>query len=394
LACWGKAITGKRHTILDTNTRRDYYEVLGVSRSASEQEIKSAYRRLALQYHPDRNPDQPNAEDKFKECSEAYAVLADREKRAMYDRYGHAGLGTSGAGGFDPSVFQDFGDLFGNLGDIFGFGDLFGSSSRGRTRAQRGADLREDLTLEFEEAAFGHVTEIPVRRHEICDSCRGSGAAPGKGPAVCRTCNGRGQVITTRQGFLSFSVARTCPSCGGAGSVVSDPCSKCKGQQRVARERTVEVTVPAGVEDGTRIRYAGQGDAGVFGGPPGDLYVVLHVKEHEFLEREGKDLYCAIPISLTQAALGAHIMIPTLSGEHELKIPEGTQSETVFRIRGQGLPAVNSHGKGDLFVVVKVKIPAKLTRQQRDLLQQLDKLSEIENKPQRGVLGKGKDSFA
>jgi molecular chaperone DnaJ len=368
--------------------------VLGVSRSASEQEIKSAYRRLALQYHPDRNPDQPHAEDKFKECSEAYAILADREKRAMYDRYGHAGVGAAAGGGFDPSVFQDFGDLFGNLGDIFGLGDLFGSSGRGRTRAQRGGDLREDLTLAFEEAAFGHVTEIAVKRHEVCDGCKGSGSAPGRGPAVCRTCGGRGQVVTTRQGFLSFSVARTCPSCAGAGSVVADPCPKCKGQQRVVRERSVEVSVPAGVEDGTRIRYAGQGDAGVFGGPPGDLYVVLHVEEHQFFQREGKDLYCAIPISFTQAALGAHIAVPTLDGEHELKIPESTQSETVFRIRGQGLPAVNSHGKGDLFVVVKVQTPAKLSKQQRDLLQQLGKLSEIENKPERSLLGKVKDIFA
>jgi molecular chaperone DnaJ len=378
-------------TIPDTNTKRDYYEVLGVSRTASEQEIKSAYRRLALQYHPDRNPDQPDAEDRFKECSEAYAVLADQEKRAMYDRFGHAGVGSGGAGGFDPSVFQDFGDLFGNLGDIFGFGDIFGSGGRGRTRAQRGADLRQDLTLDFEQAAFGHVTEVSVKRHETCESCKGSGAAPGKGPTVCRTCGGRGQVVNTRQGFLSFSVARTCPSCGGAGNVVSDPCPKCKGQQRVVRERSVEVTVPAGVEDGTRIRYSSQGDAGVYGGPHGDLYVVLHVKEHEFFAREGKDLYCAVPISFTQAALGAEISIPTLDGEHDLKIPEGTQSEAVFRIRGKGLPAVNSHGKGDLFVVVKVKTPAKLSKQQRELLQQLDSLSRTENKPERGLLGKMKD---
>jgi molecular chaperone DnaJ len=373
--------------------------VLGVNRTASDQEIKSAYRRLAMQFHPDRNPGNPEAEEKFKECSEAYAILADREKRAMYDRFGHAGVGAGapGAGvGFDPSVFQDFGDLFGNLGDIFGFGDLFGATAGGRrrTRAQRGADLREDLELEFEEAAFGHVTTIHVKRHETCDGCKGTGAAPGKSAATCQTCGGRGQVITTRQGFLSFSVARTCPACGGAGTVVADPCPKCKGQQRLVHDRTVEVNVPAGVEDSTRIRYAGQGDAGVYGGPAGDLYVVLHVKEHKFFEREGKDLYCAIPISFTQAALGAQIKIPTLETEHELKIPEGTQTGTVFRIRGKGVPVVNGHGKGDLFVEVKVHTPGKITRQQRELLQQLDALSSVENKPERGgLLGKVKDIF-
>jgi molecular chaperone DnaJ len=370
--------------------------VLGVSRTASDQEIKSAYRKLAMQHHPDRNPENPESEERFKECSEAYAVLADREKRAMYDRFGHAGVngGAAGGGGFDPSVFQDFGDLFGNLGDIFGFGDIFGGGGgRRRTRAQRGADLREDLTLEFTEAAFGHVTEVRVKRHETCESCNGSGAAPGKGPTNCRTCGGRGQVITTRQGFLAFSVARTCPACGGAGVVIADPCTKCKGQQRVVRERKVDVTVPAGVEDGTRIRYAGQGDAGVFGGPAGDLYIVLHVEEHKFFERDGKDLYCAVPISFSQAALGAQLKIPTLDAEHELKIPEGTQTDTVFRIRGKGLPVVNGHGRGDLFVKVKVQTPGKLNKAQRELLQQLESISSVENKPERGVLGKVKDIF-
>jgi molecular chaperone DnaJ len=352
-----------------------------------------------MQYHPDRNPGNADAEEKFKECSEAYAVLADRDKRAMYDRFGHAGVGAGAPGGgfgFDPSVFQDFGDLFGNLGDIFGFGDLFGGQGGGRrrTRAQRGADLRYDLALEFEQAAFGHVTEIGVKRHETCDVCNGNGAAPGKGAVTCSTCGGRGQVITTRQGFLSFSMARTCPACAGAGSIISDPCTKCKGQQRIVRERTVEVTVPAGVEDGTRIRYAGQGDAGVYGGPAGDLYVVLQVKEHKFFEREGKDLYCAIPISFTQAALGAQIRIPTLEGEHDLKVPEGTQTGTVFRIRGKGLPVVNSHGKGDLFAQVKVHTPVKLTKQQRELLQQLDGVVQVDNRPERrGLLGKMKDMF-
>jgi molecular chaperone DnaJ len=352
-----------------------------------------------MQFHPDRNPDNAAAEEKFKECSEAYAVLADREKRALYDRFGHAGVNAgpaAGGFGFDPSVFQDFSDLFGNLGDVFGFGDLFGGAggSRRRTRAQRGADLRADLDLEFEQAAFGHVTEVRIKRHETCDSCKGSGAAAGKGAVTCNTCAGRGQVITTRQGFLSFSVARTCPTCAGAGSVIADPCTKCRGQQRVVRERTIEVTVPAGIEDATRIRYAGQGDAGVYGGPPGDLYVVLRVQEHKFFEREGKDLYCAVPISFPQAALGAQIKVPTLDGEHELKIPEGTQTGTVFRLRNRGLPAVNSHGKGDLFIEIKVSTPAKLTRQQRELMQQLDSTLQQENKPERrGLLGKMKNMF-
>jgi molecular chaperone DnaJ len=352
-----------------------------------------------LQFHPDRNPDNPEAEERFKECSEAYAVLADQEKRSLYDRFGHAGISTGAAGGggygFDPSVFQDFGDLFGNLGDIFGFSDLFGAGGGGRrrTRAQRGEDLRADMTLAFEEAVFGHATELRVTRHETCDGCRGTGAAPGKGATTCRTCGGRGQVVTMRQGFMSVSVARVCPACGGAGSLISDPCPKCKGQQRLERTRTVEVNVPAGVEDGTRIRYAGQGNAGVFGGPSGDLYVVLHVKEHEIFERDGKDLYCAVPISFSQASLGAHIQIPTLEGEQELKIPEGTQSGTVFRVRGKGVPVVNSHGKGDLFVQVKVHTPAKLTKAQRELLQQLESISRVDNKPERGLLDKVKDIF-
>jgi molecular chaperone DnaJ len=381
---------------METMSKRDYYEVLAVSRGASDQEIKSAYRKLAMQFHPDRNPGNPEAEEKFKECSEAYAILADSEKRALYDRFGHAGVSSSGAGGFgfDPSTFQDFGDLFGNISEIFGMGEMFGGHGGRRTRAQRGGDLREDLELEFEQAVFGYTTSVKIKRHEACDLCHGSGAAPGKSATTCRTCGGRGQVISTRQGFLSFSVARACPACGGAGSVITDPCTKCKGQQRLVRERAIEINVPAGVEDSTRIRYNGQGDAGVYGGPSGDLYIVLHVKEHKFFEREGKDLSCAVPISFTQAALGAEIKIPTLEGEYDLKIPESTQSGSVFRIKGKGVPAVNTHGKGDLYVEVKVHTPAKLTKQQRELLHQLDATSRIENKPERrGILGKVKDIF-
>jgi molecular chaperone DnaJ len=368
--------------------KRDYYEVLGVSREASEQEIKSAYRKLALQFHPDRNPNNPDAEEKFKECSEAYAVLADADKRAAYDRFGHAGVNAGGAGGFDATVFQDFGDIF---GDFFGFGDLFGGGARRRTRAQRGPDLREDITLEFEEAVFGTETKVTVRRHETCDECRGTGAAPGKAPVTCKACAGRGQV-RYQQGF--FSMARTCPTCQGMGSVITDPCPTCKGEARVLRQRTVDAKIPAGVEHGTRIRFSGLGEAGAFGGPAGDLYVVLHVKEHPFFTREANDLHCVIPISFAQAALGTEIRVPTLDGDHTLKVPEGVQSGSTMRIRNKGVPVLNGHGKGDLFVEIRVQTPTKLSKRQRELLQELAGMTQVENKPEhRTLLGKVKDIF-
>jgi molecular chaperone DnaJ len=375
-------------TILASNVKRDYYEVLGIERGATEAEIKSAYRKLAMQYHPDRNPNNPDAEERFKECSEAYAILADSEKRAAYDRFGHAAVSGSGAAGFDPTVFQDFGEIF---GDFFGFGDLFGGGGRRRTRAQRGPDLREDITLEFEEAVFGKQTEVTVRRHEACEGCRGSGVAAGKSPVSCRSCGGRGQ-IRYQQGF--FTMARTCPSCQGAGTIINDPCPKCKGEGRVVRQKTIDAKIPAGVEDGTRIRYSGSGEAGLFGGPAGDLYLVLHVKEHPFFEREGSDLHCVIPVSFTQAALGFEMQIPTLDGEQTLKIAEGTQSGTTVRVRGKGVPVLNGHGRGDLFVEIRVQTPTKLTKRQRELLQELDTSTKVENKPQRRTLiGKVKDIF-
>ena len=370
------------------SVKRDYYEILGVQRGATDQEIKSAYRKLALQYHPDRNPNNPDAEEKFKECSEAYAVLADSEKREMYNRFGHAGVGNA-ATGFDPSAFQDFGDIF---GEFFGFGDLFGGGrSSGRTRAQRGADLREDITIEFEEAAFGVEKQITYRKHELCEKCNGSGSAHGKAPASCRSCGGRGQV-RYQQGF--FSIARTCPNCHGAGSVISDPCANCRGEGRVIQQKTIDAKIPAGVEDGTRIRFTGVGEAGVHGGPPGDLYLVLRVKQHAFFERQGNDLYCVVPVSFTQAAVGTEIQVPTLEGEQTLKIPEGTQSGTILKLRGKGVPVLNGHGKGNLFVEVRVQTPTKLTKRQRELLQELQGIAQVENKPQRtSILDKMKDIF-
>jgi molecular chaperone DnaJ len=376
---------------LATQAKRDYYEVLSVSRTASDQEIKSAYRKLAMQYHPDRNPGNAEAEEKFKECTEAYSVLIDSEKRQRYDQFGHAGVnGGSGFSGFDPSNFQDFSDIFGDLFSDF-FGVNIGGRAGGRTRAQHGSDVRADLTLTFVEAAAGKKASVKVRSYQACDACKGSGAANDKGPTTCSTCGGRGQV-RYQQGF--FSIARTCPSCQGMGRVISDPCLKCKGDTRVMKERTIEVTVPPGVEDGSRIRYQGQGDAGMNGAPAGDLYIVLHVKPHPFFEREGKDLYCSVPISFPQATLGAELTIPTLDGEHKLKVPEGTQSGATFRIRGKGLPALQGTGKGDLFVRVRVQTPTKLNKRQRELMEELGSSFQFDNKPEpRSLFEKVKDIF-
>jgi molecular chaperone DnaJ len=363
---------------------------LSVSRTVSDQELKSAYRKLAMQYHPDRNPNNPDAEERFKEVTEAYAVLADSEKRSLYDRFGHAGVGSAASpgAGFDGTAFQDLGEIF---GEFFGFGDALGGSGRRRSRVQRGADLREDLSIEFEEAAFGVEKRIMVRRHEACEDCRGSGTAPGKGPTTCRSCAGRGQV-RYQQGF--FSIARTCPSCQGTGSMITDPCPKCKGEGRHLRQRAVDAKIPAGVEDGTRIRFTGGGEAGPFGGPAGDLYLVLHVKEHPFFVREGNDLHCVVPLSVTQAAMGAEIRVPTLEGEHTLKIPDGTQPGTTFRIRNKGVPVLNGHGKGDLYVEVRVQIPSKLSKRQKELLQELETTAKVDNQPMmRSLLGKMKDMF-
>ncbi len=361
----------------------DYYEVLSVTKTASDAEIKTAYRKLAMQYHPDRNPGDHAAEEKFKECSEAYGVLSDPQKRAAYDRYGHAGFsGGAGGSGF-PGGFSGFGGDPQDLGDIFGdlFGEMFsggGSGGRRQSRAQRGRDLRYDLSLQFEEAIFGKEQEIRIKRSEVCVDCNGTGGANGKQPATCQQCRGAGQV-RYQQGF--FSVARTCPQCEGSGVMITDPCPVCKGTSRITREHTMTVKVPAGVEDGTRIRYQGEGEAGKLGGPAGDLYVVLSVKAHKFFQRDGDDLHCVIPVSFPQAALGDDLEIETLEGPAVLKVPEGTQSGKSFRMKGRGVPHLNSHGKGDLIVEVRVQTPGKLTRQQKDLLKQLGDTMKVENTP-------------
>ncbi len=370
-------------------SKADYYEILGVSRSASDQEVKSAYRKLALKYHPDRNPGDHAAEEKFKEASEAYQVLCDADKRAAYDRYGHAGVGAAGPGGFGGfSGSVDLGDIFGDL-----FGEMFnmsGGGSRG-SRQQRGDDLRFDLTIDFEDAMFGAETEIKIRRLETCGACGGRGSASGRGPSVCAQCQGRGQ-IRYQQGF--FSVARTCGACGGTGSVIGDPCQTCRGETRVAKELKLNVKVPPGVEDGTRIRYAGEGDAGRSGGAKGDLYVVLSIRAHDFFERNGQDLHCVVPISFPQAALGAEIEIPGIDGPVSIKIPEGTQSGKELRVRGRGVPFLNEKGHGDLVVKVLVQVPRKLSRTQREVVQKLAELMNVDNKPTSpSLLEKMKDLF-
>jgi molecular chaperone DnaJ len=368
--------------------KADYYEVLSVTRTASDQELKTAYRRLAMQYHPDRNPGDHSAEEKFKQCSEAYQVLSDADKRAAYDRYGHAGVSSAGQGNGNPFVdFQDLGDIF---GDLFGFNT--GGSSRRASRAQKGRDLRFDLTIEFEDAVFGKETEVTIHHMEACVDCRGVGTADGRGPATCAQCQGRGQV-RYQQGF--FSIARTCNACGGTGSVISNPCKTCRGDGRSERDHKLGVNIPAGVEDGTRIRYQGAGDAGRFGGPGGDLYIVLTVNPHKFFERDGNDLHCIIPISFPQAALGAEIQIPTLEGETTLKIGEGTQTGREYRLRGKGVPYLNEHGRGDLVIQIAVNTPKKLTRPQRELVRQLGETLAIENTPtSRSLFAKVKEMFS
>lgn len=355
-----------------TLKKRDYYEVLSVGNNADQQEIKKSYRRLALKYHPDKNPDDKGAEEKFKEAAEAYAVLSDQQKRAQYDRFGHAGLGSGSGGfeGFDPDTFSDFGDI---LGDFFGFGDIFGGGSRRQSgHSQRGADLRYDLQIGFEEAILGVKTKIKIPRQEPCQTCGGSGAAPGQGPTACSNCGGRGNV-RFQQGF--FTISRTCSNCRGSGQIIRDPCLDCRGQGLVSRERILEIKIPAGVDEGSRLRVTGEGEGAAKGGSPGDLYVVIFVKEHPFFRREEDNLHCEVPISFPQAALGDEIQVPTLQGQERVKISAGTQSGAVFRLRGRGVASVNGRGKGDLLVRIRVVTPTNMSQKQRELFNQLALIS-------------------
>ena len=349
-------------------TKVDYYEVLGVARSANDTEIKSSYRKLAMKFHPDKNPGDHAAEEKFKELAEAYAVLADAEKRGLYDRFGHAGVkSAAGAGaGFDPSVFSefDFGDILGNM---FGFGDVFGNARR-RGGPQRGADLRYDLEITFEESARGAETSIQIPRQESCETCKGSGAAAGSSPAACPQCKGQGQV-RFQQGF--FTVARTCPQCRGAGRIITKPCQTCRGAGLVQQERKLTVKIPAGISTGQQLRLQGEGEAGAAGGPAGHLYVVIHVQDHAFFRRDGVNLFCEVPVNFTTVTLGGEIQVPTLDGSEKVKVPEGTQTGTTLKLRGKGMPDVNGHGRGDLFATVQVQTPRKLTKDQRRMLEDL-----------------------
>ncbi len=346
-------------------SKRDYYEVLGVAKGATADELKKAYRRLAMKHHPDRNPDDSEAEAKFKEAKEAYEVLADEQKRAAYDQFGHAGVDPSagGMGGMGGMGGQGFSDIFGDV-----FGDIFGGGRRSQGGPYRGADLRYELSLSLEEAVLGHDAEINFQSLKECATCNGDGAKPGTAKKSCATCGGVGQ-IRRQQGF--FSVQQTCPDCRGEGMIIEEPCPDCKGQGRVQQARTLSVKVPAGVDTGDRIRLSGEGEAGQAGGPPGDLYVEIRVRPHKVFERDGADLSCRVPLSFTAAALGGETKVPTLGGEVSLKIPAGTQSGKVFRLRGKGVRQVRGGGPGDLYCRVDVETPTDLTGEQKELLQKL-----------------------
>lgn len=365
--------------------KRDYYEVLGVSRGASDEEIKKAYRKLALKYHPDKNPGDKEAEERFKECSEAYQILSESERRAQYDRFGHAAFDQMGGGGFDFGG-QTFEDLFGDL-----FGDFFGTSrARGRGR-RRGEDLRLDLELAFEEAAFGTEKVVRVPRMTPCETCSGRGTKDGAPRVTCQACRGSGQ-IRFQQGF--FSIAKTCGTCGGQGSVIKDPCRACKGQGAVQKVRQLNVKVPAGVDNESHLKLRGEGAAGANNGPAGDLYVVIHVKSHPFFKRDGVDVICEVPISFTQAALGTEIEVPTLEGKLSVTVPAGTQPGHTVRLRGKGIPDVRGYGRGDQIVEVSVEIPKKLSARQREILEEFAREEGEEISPaSKGFFEKMKEMF-
>lgn len=366
-------------------SKRDYYEILGVGRSASPQQIKSAYRKLAVKLHPDKNPGDKNAEEAFKEAAEAYSVLGDPDKRSVYDQYGHAGL--KGGPQFNQDIFREFSDIFGGsiFEDFFGFGDIFGSGRR-RSRPRRGADLRYDLRLSFDEAVKGTETRIRIPRADACPSCDGSGAAKGTQKEVCPTCQGQGQV-RYQQGFLV--VSRTCSHCQGAGQTIPSPCSECSGHGQVVRERDLKIKIPAGVDTGMQVRQVGEGEAGTLGGPPGDLYVAIQVEEHPFFRRQDEDIYCEIPITFPQAALGDEIEVPTIDGPENLAIPEGTQTGTIFKLKGKGIPRVRGNGRGDQLVAVTLLTPKRLNKEQRKVFEKMREfISPIVVDPEKAEKGK------
>ena len=377
------------------STKRDLYEVLGINRDASDDEIKKAYRRLAMKHHPDRNPDNPKAEEHFKEAKYAYEILSDGQKRAAYDQYGHAGvdpqagMGGGGRGGEGMGGFADaFGDIF---GDIFGGGRGGGG---GRSNVYRGADLRYNMEITLEEAARGTEKTIRIPTAEECDSCHGSGAKKGTEPKVCPTCGGAGQV-RMQQGF--FSIQQTCSRCHGSGRIIPNPCPDCGGAGRVKKHKTLEVKIPAGIDEGMRLRHSGHGEPGVNGGPSGDLYVEIHIKPHTVFQRDNDDLHCEMPISFTVAALGGEINIPTLDGIANLKIPAETQSGKVFRLRGKGIKGVRSHAAGDLMCHVVVETPVSLTERQKELLRELEAINTTDhrhNPRAKGWMDKVKEFFS
>jgi molecular chaperone DnaJ len=372
-------------------TKRDYYEILGVERTVDDGAIKAAYRKLAMKYHPDRNPGNHEAEERFKEAAEAYSVLSDAQKRAAYDRYGHQGVaGAAAGGGFDPSSFSGFEDV---LGDLFGFGDIFGGGGGGRkrSRAQRGEDVRFDLEVSFEDMMKGLSADIQVPRAESCNRCSGSGAEPEDGLTSCPVCRGKGEVIYN-QGFLS--VRRTCSQCNGRGQIIRRPCVECRGEGYIKRERKLKVNIPAGVDTGTRMRLTGEGQPGANGGPTGDLYVFLSVKEHPVFDREEYDLHCTVPVNFAQAALGDEVEVQTFDGTQTVKISEGTQNGAKIKLKSLGVPRLQGGGRGDLYVHVAVRVPTKLSKDQRRLLEQLRDTLPVENEPhEKSLLDKVKDYF-
>jgi molecular chaperone DnaJ len=368
--------------------KRDYYEVLSVSRDCDEQTLKTSYRKLALQYHPDRNPNNREAEERFKEAAEAYAVLSDPQKRAAYNRYGHQGVNGAGNAGFDESTFADFGDLF---GDLFGLGDMFGGNGRSRRRPQRGEDIRYDLEISFEDSMRGLSADIQIPRNEPCTKCSGTGAEPNGGLVTCAACSGRGEVIY-QQSFLS--IRKTCPTCSGRGKVIRQACSQCKGEGFSRSEKKLKVTIPAGVDNGTGLRLSGEGNPGPPGTQPGDLYVVIKVTEHPVYERRDYDLHCTLPINVAQAALGAEIEVETFDGAQTVRIPEGTQPGAQHRLRGLGVPHLNSRARGDLYVHLDVQVPKKLNREQRRMFEELMTVLPAENVPhEKSVFERVRDFF-